>query len=391
MKIKSIKQLKNLKGKKVLLRLDLNVPIRANKVTETYKLNMALPTIKYLQEKGAKIIIISHLGRPKGKKVKKYSLEPVVKALENILETKIKFSKQITGKTVNKKVEALKNKEIIVLENLRFYPGEKENNLNFSKSLASLADIYVNDAFAVSHRKQASVDKIKKQLPSYGGLLLEKEVLNLSLALKPKKPLVAVIGGAKISSKIKLLEQLSKSANRILIGGALANTLHLAKGSEVGNSLIDEDSLTWSKKFIKQKKVKDKIVLPSDFLVETSKKEVLVKKLKDVNKTDKIYDIGPDTIFAFSKEIKTAQTLIWNGPLGMFEKKQFKQGTMSIARSLALQSKEEAMCIVGGGETVEALSALNYREYINWISTGGGAMLSFLAKESMPGLKGLIK
>jgi len=391
MKIKSIRQIKNLKGKKVFLRLDLNVPIRRNKVVETYKLKMALPTINYLLEKEARIIIASHLGRPKGKRDDKYSLEPVARALEDLLETKIKFSKQVVGKMVIKKAKTLKNKEIMLLENLRFDSGEKENSLVFAKSLAELADIYVNDAFAVSHRAQASVDKIKKYLPSYGGFLLEKEVNNLSLALKPKKPFLAVIGGAKISSKIKLLESLSKSADKILIGGALANTLHLTKGNEVGKSLVDKDSLVWSKKFIKQKKVKDKIVLPSDFLVENSKKEVEVRRISDVKKTDKIYDIGPDTIFEFSKEIKKAQTLIWNGPLGMFEKKKFKQGTMSIARSLALQSKKEAVCIAGGGETIEALSVLNYREYINWISTGGGAMLSFLANEDMPGLKGLIK
>lgn len=391
MKIKSIKQIKSLKGKKVFLRLDLNVPIRKNKVAETYKLKMVLPTINYLLEEEARIIIASHLGRPKGKKDKSYSLELIAKELENLLETKIKFSKQITGKMVMKKTEALKNKEIMLLENLRFDPGEKENSLVFAKSLAELADIYVNDAFAVSHRAQASVDKIKKYLPSYGGLLLEKEINNLSLALKPKKPFLAVIGGAKISSKIKLLESLSKNANKILIGGALANTLYLAKGNEIGKSLVDKDSLIWSKNFIKQKKVRDKVVLPLDFLVENLRKEVVIRKLDDVKKTDIIYDIGPDTIAEFSAEIKKAQTLIWNGPLGKFEKKKFKQGTMSIARSLALQSKKEAICIVGGGETVEALSVLDYKEYINWISTGGGAMLSFLANENMPGLKGLIK
>lgn len=391
MKIKSIKQLKSLKGKKVFLRLDLNVPIRRNKVAEMYKLKMALPTINYLLKKEARIIIASHLGRPKGKKDDKYSLEPVARALKDLLETKIKFSKQVIGKAVTKKAESLENKEIMLLENLRFKPGEKENSLDFAKSLAELADIYVNDAFAVSHRAQASVDKIKKYLPSYGGFLLEEEIKNLSLALNPKKPFLAVIGGAKISTKIKLLESLSKSADKILIGGALANTLHLAKGNEVGKSLVDKDSLAWSKKFLKEKKLKEKIILPCDFLVENSKKEVMVKKIKEINKTDNIYDIGPETILEFSKEIKKAQTLIWNGPLGMFEKKKFRQGTMSIARSLALQSKKEAVCIVGGGETVEALSALNYKKYINWISTGGGAMLSFLANEDMPGLKGLIK
>jgi phosphoglycerate kinase len=391
MTIKSIKQAKTLEGKRVLLRLDLNVPIRRNKVVELYKLNMTLATIKYLQSKGARIIIISHLGRPKGKIDNNYSLEPVARALEKLVETKIKFSKQIVGQATVKKTKSLKNKEILLLENLRFEAGEKENSIKFAKSLSELADIYVNDAFAVSHRAQASVDKIKKYLPSYAGLLLEEEINNLSLALKPKKPFLAVMGGSKISTKIKLLESLSKSADKILIGGALANTLYLAQGNEVGKSLVDEDSLTWAKSFMKQKVVKKKIVLPSDFLVENSKKEVVLKKLKDINKSDKIYDIGPESILEFSKEIKKAHTLIWNGPLGMFEKKKFKQGTMSIARSLALQSKEEAICIVGGGETVEALSALNYKEYINWISTGGGAMLSFLAKEDMPGLKGLIK
>lgn len=391
MKLKTCRQIKSLKGKKVLLRLDLNVPLEGLKVKETYKLEKSLKTINYLQTKGAIVVIVSHLGRPKGKKEMKYSLKPVVQSLEDLSGLKIKFSSQTIGNKVLKQINSLTSGEVILLENLRFHSEEKENNLEFAKSLASLADIYINDAFAVSHREHASVAAIKKYLPSYTGFLLEEEINNLNYIFKPQKPLLAVMGGAKVSSKLKLLESLSKSANKILVGGVLANTLCVAKGLKVGKSLVDSDSLVKAEKFIKKKTIKSKIVLPIDFIVETNKGEVAVRKNKDINKTDKIYDIGPETIFLFAQEIKQAKTLIWNGPLGMFEDKRFKQGTMSIARSLALQSKESAWCVVGGGETVESFNTLNYRKYINWISTGGGAMLSFLAKEDMPGLKGLIK
>ncbi len=391
MKIKTIKQRKKLTNKKVFLRVDLNVPVKNNKVKEIYKLKMIVPTIKYLQEQGTIIILASHLGRPKGEKVKKYSLEPVAKSLENLIKTKVIFSKQTVGKMVEKKISKLSSGEVILLENLRFHKEEKANEINFAKDLASLADIYVNEAFAVSHRSHASVDRIKKYLPSYAGLLLEKEINNLDLVLKSKKPLVAIVGGAKISSKIKLLQSLLKSATSILIGGAIANTFLKAKGLEMGNSMIDKDNLDWAKKFISKPQAKKKIILPSDLKILNVDNKVFVEKVSKLNKADKAYDIGPETIKDFSVEIKKAHTLMWNGPMGYFEDENFKEGTVSLARSLSLQSKKEALCVVGGGETVEAINSLNYKKYINWISTGGGAMLSFIAGESMPGLKGLIK
>lgn len=388
MAIKTIKNAKNLYGKKVLLRTDLNVPIKKGKIQDDYKIEQQLSTIKFLLEKNCRVILITHLGRPTpGKFDEKYSVKPIAKALSKLLGRNIIVVKEINEFVAGRKISKAKYGDIIMLENIRFEMGEEKNSRTLAKNLAKLGDIYVNDAFAVSHRAHASVSAIKDYLPAYIGLLLEKEVVNLNKALHPQKPLVTVIGGSKISTKIGLVKNLEKKSNYLLVGGALANNFLLACGYEVGKSMIDKESIAFAKKFKSAK-----IILPVDVVVSNRAKDggVKVKNIKNVNKNDCILDIGPETIRLYSHFIKKAATIIWNGPMGKFEEEKFKFGTMSIARVVAARSKGKAFGVVGGGETVEALQKTNMFEYVDWVSTGGGAMLSYLGKEPMPGLEGIV-
>jgi 3-phosphoglycerate kinase len=394
MKIKSIRQIKNLKDQIVLLRVDFNVPIKDRKVRENYKIAMSLPTIEYLLKKGARVVLMSHLGAPKGKVNPDLSLLPVSKVLQKLLSSqaykkKIKFSSGVVGAKVAKEVNDLKSGDLILLENLRFEIGEEKNSRIFAKKLASLGDLYVNDAFAVSHRNQASVSEIKNFLPSYAGLLLEDEVTSLAKVIKPKQPLVAVMGGAKIDTKAPLLEKMHKKAECILVGGALANNFLKALGYEVGISLIDKSSLVFAKKFIKNGKLDKKIILPMDVVVLNAGK-VFVRPISDLKERDAIADIGPKTVEAFAATIKTAATIIWNGPMGCFEEKESSFGTLAIGRLIAARSKGTAWGVVGGGETVEAIKLTKMSAYVDWISTAGGAMLAYLGGEKMPGLTKIV-
>jgi|AntAceMinimDraft_4_1070372.scaffolds.fasta_scaffold23505_1 phosphoglycerate kinase len=389
MTIKSIRKVKKLANKTVLVRVDFNVPLEKAQVKEDYKLRRVLPTINWLVSQGAKVVLLSHLGRPK-KRDDKLNLKPIAKRLAELLDVEVVFSKEIVGPQVKQAIKKLNQGEIILLDNIRFLAGEKKNSKLLAKQLASLADIYVNDAFAVSHRMEASVAAIKTYIPSYAGLLLEEEVSNLFKGLKAKKPLVAVIGGVKVESKIKLLENLIKSADFVVLGGALANTFLLAQGLNIGKSLMDDKGLIWAKKFMTKKIVQKKLILPTDALVISGGKKQL-RKISQIKKTDIIFDIGPETIANFCLCIKKAKTIIWNGPMGKFEDKRFKQGTLSIARQIAISSTKNSFSLVGGGETVEALANLQISKNITWISTGGGAMLQFLAGEKMPGLDKIVR
>lgn len=386
MKIKPFKELRDLSDKKVFLRLDLNVPIKGNKVLDDYKINAILPTIEALIKKGAAIIIASHLGKPQGKVKAELSLAPVAKHLNKILQAPVAFVPEVIGRKATEAAKNLKSKKIIVLENLRFKKEELENNNVFAKKLASLADIYINDALAVSHRKQASVAAIKKHLPAYSGLLLEKELKAFNKILKPKKPLVIVMGGAKIGTKAPLIAKLYSSSNHILLGGGLANSFLKYNKFEIGKSLYDEDSLKVIKKILKGKTRTSKIILPVDVVVKEGSGRIKSKPVDKVLKTDTIFDIGPNTISLYSTYIKKAQTLVWNGPMGKFEDIEFRAGTMAISRLVASRSSGYAYGLVGGGETVAALRQSGMMEYVDWISTAGGAMLSYLGKEDMPGL-----
>jgi len=390
MKISSIKKLKNLKDKVVFLRVDFNVALDNGKIKDDYRIVAGLETINYLLEKGARLIVATHLGEPKGKPEEKYSVKPVALRLKKLLGLPVKFLPEIVGSKVVKAVNELKSGEVLMLENLRFNPGELSNDLKFAKELVSLADIYVNDAYSVCHRDQASVSAVKKYLTSYTGLLLEKEVVAVSKILKPKKPLVVIMGGSKIGTKAPLISKLYASANQILLGGALANNFFKYQKLEIGKSLFDADSLAYVKNFFKGKKIASKIILPLDVVIKTKLGKVMVRKPKEVKKDEMILDIGPDTIALYAKYIKTAQTLVWNGPMGKFEEASFKQGTLSIARLVASRAGGRAYGLVGGGETVAALNLTKMAEHVDWISTAGGAMLTHLGGGKMPGLNKIV-
>lgn len=387
MRVKSIKQAKNINGKRVVLRVDFNVPMKNGRVLNDYKIEKTIPTIKYLLGKNCKIILITHLGRPKEKYEKRFSVEPVMKVLGEKLRKDIRIIKEISGFQGGNIASYMKEGDISALENIRFDAGEEKNNKKLAKSLAKLGDIYVNDAFGVSHRAHASVNAIQNFLPSFAGLLLEKEVLNLSRTFHAKKPLVLVIGGNKVKTKVPMIEVFGRRADKILIGGALANNFFHIHGFEVGRSSVDDDSVKFAKKF-KNKQV----IVPVDVVISPTKsaKRPVAKDLININKGDYIYDIGPKTIKLYSDYLKKANTIIWNGPMGLFEEVGFHHGTMAIANVIAGRSRGKAFGVVGGGETIEALQKVKMVDFVDWASTGGGASLVFLGKKKMPGLKNIV-
>lgn len=385
MKIISVtKNLKKIKGKKVILRLDLNVPILNSQITNDYKLICALPTIKLLLKAGCSIIIITHLGEPKlpvDKKVlKNWSVKPLVDWLERKLKLNIK--KLTTNwSDINLAVKKMKAGEVVMFENIRLFKGETLNSKDLAKKLAKLGEIYINDAFAVSHRDQSSVGAIKNYLPSYAGPLLEVEITNLEKAKHGKKPLVLIMGGAKLTTKLPLLKKLAPKASTILVGGGIANTILKSQGVEIGKSLFDKEAV----KVYSRLKLAN-VILPIDVAV-TYKGKRLEKNIKDLKTTDYIFDIGSETIKLFAKYIKQAKTIIWNGPVGLFEKSGFAKGNKQIAVLVAAATKNKAFTLVGGGETVAALGKL---KNFSWVSTGGGATLAFLEDKSMPGLSKIV-
>jgi len=390
MLIKSLKNLKNLAGQTVLLRVDFNVPIKRGRIQEDYKIRAGLETIKFLVRQKARLIIISHLGEPSGRKNLAYSLKPIAKHLAKLLSQPVKFFPETISPRVRAAAQRLKNGEIMFLENLRFNPGELADDPDFAQSLATLADIYVNDALAVSHRQQASIASIKKYLPAYAGLLLEQEIQALSRVLQPRKPLVVIMGGAKINTKLPLISKLYPRSAKILIGGALANNFFKFQKLEIGRSVYDQDSFREAGKFFSGRKLAAKIVLPTDVVVQTKNGRALVKAPAAVRPGEAIFDIGPLTISQYAKYIKSAQTIVWNGPLGKFEEPSFRFGTLAVARLIAGRSTGRAYGLVGGGETIEALKLTKMAEYVDWISTAGGAMLTYLGGGQMPGLAKIV-
>lgn len=386
--VKNIRDVKKLAGKRVLLRTDFNVPYSRGVVKDDYKIQAELPTIRYLLNHKCRIIIITHFGRPNGKNDKKFSLKPIAGRLSRLLKKRVVFVNDIAGFKAGNAVNKLKDGQVAMLENLRFASGEAKNSIKFVKILSSFSDIYINDAFSVCHRNHASVSAIKNYLPAYAGLMLEQEIISLDKALNPKRPLVVVIGGAKVDTKIPMIQKFYGKAQRILIGGAVANNFLAARNFPTGKSLLSKQGIRQVKKL-----TGSKILLPMDVVVGTGKDnlKVRLRKVKDIEAGDCIYDIGPATIRLYAKYIKQAGTIIWNGPMGFFEVRDFRSGTLSIARLIAARSKGRAFGIVGGGETIEALNMTKMGEYVDWISTGGGAMLAYLGGESMPGLEGLVK
>lgn len=390
MKFKTLKDV-DVKNKKILVRVDFNVPLdEFGNVFDDTRIVKALPTIKYLLDKDAKIILMSHLGRPQGKVVESLRLDPVARRLSMLLNDQVLALKSTVGLEVERAVEGMEYGDIILLENTRFYPEEENNDENFSQKLASLADIFVNDAFGTAHRAHASTVGVAKLIPAVAGLLMEREIKEISsLTENPARPFVAVIGGAKISTKITVINKLLKIVDYLLIGGALANTVLKAAGKDIGKSLIEEKMLKKVEKLAKSGNKKLKI--PIDAIVaKRGDNEAYSKiaKIGEIEKNYAIYDIGPETIEEYIGFIMKSKTVIWNGPMGMFEAAQFARGTNSIAKAVA---ESNSNSIIGGGETLEAVSKLALTDKVSFVSTGGGAMLKFLEGSKLPALELLKK
>lgn len=370
--IKLLKK-KDLNDKRVLLRVDFNVAIHKDKIVEDFRIKQALPTIKYLREKGAKVILISHLGDDG-----KDSLKPVAKYLNKF------FPVRLAENLDDKVLSEIKTGEVVLVENIRRYEGEKKNDLVFAKQLASIADLYVNEAFSVSHRENVSVSGVTKYLPVFAGLHLTDEVKQLTKVLTPKKPLVVILGGAKFQTKIPLVKKMQKNADQIFLAGALINSFFKAQGYEVGLSLVEEN-VDYLKPYLKNKK----IILPIDvYVVEKKTGKKTVKKPSEIGKDDVVVDIGPQSIEMIREAVKLAKTALWNGPTGWFEAGH-KVGTTKIAQALA---DSKSFSVIGGGDTLVALKNFKQKDKFSFISTGGGAMMDFLASDGkLPGLKNLSK
>jgi len=381
----------DVQGKRVLVRVDFNVPIENGKVLDDWRLRATLPTIRYLAERGAKVILLSHLGRPKGKRDEQFSLRPVAQRLSELLGQPVQFADDCFGEVAEQGVARLRAGEVLLLENLRFHAGEEANDEAFAQQLARLGDVFVNDAFGAAHRAHASVHAITKFLPSYAGLLMEREVTHLSRLLEaPEKPFVAVLGGAKVSDKIGVIRNLLTKVDALLIGGAMAFTFLKAQGYETGKSLVEADKLDLANALLREGKEKGvELVLPVDVVVAESDAEDAATQVVPATAipADKAgYDIGPETANLFAERIRTAKTVFWNGPMGRFERTPFKAGTKAVAEALAQCS---GTTVVGGGETAAAAFEFGIAEKVTHVSTGGGAALELLEGRELPGVVAL--
>lgn len=382
----------HIRGKRVLLRVDFNVSMRGNKITDDARIKAALPTIKKLLADDNKLIIVSHLGRPHGWD-DKLVLRPVAQRLHSYLPgTKLTIIDDFTTEGAKRHFQDQKTSEILFLENIRFYKGEEGSDPEFAKQLSSLADVYVNDAFGVSHRDCASITEVPKLLPHYGGLLLEREVETIGHALKhPAHPFAAIIGGAKVSTKLKLLFKLTEIADFLILGGGLANTLLFALGYPVGKSLCEREMVDDVKKIVRHAAAQNtKILLPKEVVVGNKEDENgagVVKKISEVGAHDVILDIGPEAQADYAKAILSSKTLIWNGPVGYIENPEYAKGTDFLYYTIA-QSKN-LLSIVGGGDTLAAIGKMEYLDTISHISTGGGAMLEYIENGTLPGIEAL--
>lgn len=385
---KTIKDI-DVSGKRVLLRVDFNVPLDDNgNITDDTRIRVEMPTIKYLLQRGARVIICSHLGRPNGEVNPKYSLLPVAKYLINELLGRVFFAQDCVGIETKAKANTLKDGEVLILENLRFHREEEANDPFFAKELASLADIYVNDAFGTAHRKHASTYGVAKLLPNAVGFLMGKEINTINSVIEnPERPFVAILGGAKVDDKISLIKNFIQKCDALLIGGGMAFTFLKAQGVEIGNSLVDNEKLDIAKSIlIDAKKNNCKVILPVDYLCATAfSPNAKARKLKgNIPEGLQGLDIGPKTIKLFKKELKQAKSLIWNGPLGVFEFKNFSNGTTAVAK-LVLKFKGKA--VIGGGDSVSAIKKVGNTDKVYHISSGGGASLKLMSGDILPGVE----
>ena len=386
---KTIKDI-DLKGKKVLVRCDFNVPMDENKnITDNTRIVAALPTIKYLLENNCAVILCSHLGRPKGEFKPEFSLAPVAKELSKLLDKEVIMAKDVVGEDANKKAKELQAGQVMLLENVRYHREETDNDPEFAKKLADMAEIYVNDAFGAAHRAHASTAGVAQYLPAVSGFLIEKELKFLGNALNnPERPFVAILGGAKVSDKIGVIDSLLEKVDTLIIGGGMAYTFFKAQGYEVGNSICELDKLDLAKEAMAKAKEKGvKLMLPVDtkigkeFKPDTESKTVAWTEIPEGWEG---FDIGAKSIEMFTEEIKKAKTVVWNGPLGLFEFDQFAIGTNAIAKTL---SEIDATTIIGGGDSAAAVKKAGLQEKMTHISTGGGASLEFLEGKKLPGIE----
>ncbi|MFA7117911.1 MAG: phosphoglycerate kinase [Sphaerochaetaceae bacterium] len=390
MKLNTIRDY-DFKGKRVVIRVDFNVPLKDGVVTDDTRIVAALPTIKYLLEQGAALVVMSHFGRPKGKKNPEFSMAPIAKKFSEDLGRKVILAPDVIGPEVEKEVKALKSGDVLLLENVRFYAQEEENDSGFAKTLASYGDVYVNDAFGTAHRAHASTEGIAHYLPSFAGFLIEKEVKFMAPLLEnPEHPFVAIIGGSKVSSKISVLESLVKTCDTIVIGGGMAYTFQSVLGHKIGKSLVEPDFFDVAKAFLAKAKEKGvRVILPVDQVCGDSFDEnTPVTAIDSVEiPDDKMgMDIGPKTIALICDVVKVAKSVVWNGPMGVFEFEHFAKGTQEVAKALAAC---KGVTVVGGGDSVAAINKFNLADKITHVSTGGGASLEFLEGKELPGIKAL--
>ena len=391
--MRDIKDQINLNQKKVLLRLDLNVPLENGKITDTTRIDKILPTINYLLKNDAKIIILSHVGRPKGKVVNELSLKPICESLESKLKTNIKFIKKNIKEIKSNDLFIDRDEKIVILENLRFYEEEEKNDKDFAKHLANLADIYVNDAFSCSHRMHASIFEITKFISSYAGLQLKLEIEALTkITSEIKKPITCIIGGSKVSSKINIIKNLIPKFDNIIIVGGMANNILKYKGHEIGKSLQEDNcNQIIEEIFSLSKKENCKIFYPEDIVAGKSLNgSPEAKELENVSKDDLILDIGPKTIKTIHNIIDKSNTILWNGPAGYFENPSFAKGSIEISKKIVEKNKNNTIySVAGGGDTVTFLNTVDAINTFNFVSTAGGAFLEYLEGKELPGIKAL--
>lgn len=388
---KSVKDV-DLKGKRVFCRVDFNVPMKDGQVTDETRIRAALPTINYLTEQGAKVILASHLGRPKGAVVEELRLTPVAKRLSELLGKDVKKADEAYGDSVKELVGTMNEGDVLLLENVRFYAGEEKNDPELAKAFAELADVYVNDAFGAAHRAHASTEGIAHHIPAVSGLLMEKELAVLGKAMSsPERPFTAIIGGAKVKDKIGVIENLLEKVDNLIIGGGLAYTFVKAQGHEIGKSLLEEDKMDLALSFIEKAKEKGvKFYMPVDVIVSDDFSEdanTKVVSIEEIPADWEALDIGPKTAEIYSEVIQNSKLVIWNGPMGVFELNKFAGGTKAVAEALA--EANDTYSVIGGGDSAAAVEKFHLADRMSHISTGGGASLEFIEGKELPGVVAL--
>jgi phosphoglycerate kinase len=385
----------DVKGKRVLVRADLNVPMKDGRVSDMLRIERQAPTMRELSDKGAKVIVLSHFDRPKGKVVPSMSLKPVSYALAFALTRDVHFASDCAGDIAEKAVAKMNDGDVLLLENTRFHAGEEKNDPDFVKQVAALGDIFVNDAFSAAHRAHATTEGIAHLIPAVAGRAMEAELSHLHKALDtPQRPVMAVVGGAKVSTKIALLENLIKRVDMLVIGGAMANTFLAADGILIGKSLYEADHMDTARRIVKQaKETGTQIILPIDVVVATEFKANAHHRTvpaREVNADEMILDVGPDTIDEFEQKLATVKTLVWNGPFGAFETRPFDRGTVAAAKLVAQRTQSgQVLSVAGGGDTVAALNHAGVADDFTYVSTAGGAFLEWLEGQELPGVKAL--